>query len=78
MSSDEFNIDLTEYEVMRDNGMLPVDLLAIAWRNGFGPGQCVRLVRTVFGCSLRDGLDYLGDAHQKYADLPPHAGEFYS
>jgi hypothetical protein len=80
MKQDEIltGVDLSTYERMKLDGLSPHDVLANAWKADLGPGRCVRLMMVIFGVSIREGLDILGEAHQKYPDLKPYEGEFYS
>jgi hypothetical protein len=80
MKHDEIlaNVDLTTYEKMKLDGLSRHDVLSNAWKADLGPLQCIKLIMVIFGVSMREGLDILGETHQKYPDLKPYEGEFYS
>jgi hypothetical protein len=71
-------VDLLVYEKLKAEGMSPVDVFAYAWRADCGPLICIKLMMVIFGFSMGESLDILGETHQKYPDLKPYEGEFYS
>ena len=80
MKHDELlpGVNLAFYEKMRTDGKSPLEVFAHAWQAELSPVRCVRLVMVVFDVSLKEGLDIMGEAHQRFPDLKPYEGEFYS
>jgi hypothetical protein len=78
--------DLSEYMVMRDNGCTPIEVYIHAAKHGSEEfrapktgtaGYRILLLRKLFGLSLFEALEVLGDAHRLDPAIKIE-GEFYS